>query len=184
MNLSTRDRRAILIGGIGLAAVLLFNVLLLPWINDWLAARDQIAASRTELTDLEQQLRVLVRLHDRLDDVYAGGGSQPLIRADDAQVRGPEIIRKVLTQGGLGVQNIKSLPVSQVRPVEDGVLVPFEAQGGCRVEQLVQFLSQMSKAEAILIIERLNVVNAAQDPGNLTINITLSMLAQQEKKSR
>ncbi|MCK4850701.1 MAG: hypothetical protein KAT11_05075, partial [Phycisphaerae bacterium] len=62
MTLSTRDRRAIILGGLGLLIIFAGYFALVPWINSWSSARAQITEARGQLDEVQRRVRRILGL--------------------------------------------------------------------------------------------------------------------------
>ncbi|MHC4717943.1 MAG: hypothetical protein ACYS5V_13295, partial [Planctomycetota bacterium] len=136
MNLSPRDRRAIRLGVIALAAIFLVRVAVMPWIDSWANARSRIAANRTAMTDLQGQVRRVLGRRRRLAGEYGPAVGKELPDAESAPVKLLQAVQGVLGKGGFKLTDYQPQPARPVRqgrddPIKDVLIVPLQVRGKC-----------------------------------------------------
>ena len=184
MNLSPRDRRAVLIGAATLLIVLAANYLLMPWIDSWSNAREQIAQDRRQLTHIQRQIRTVLWQRERLEQLYGPAVKEPLEDRQTAQLNLIKAVQDVFKSGGVKLSDYqpqRSRPLSEVPGVE---VIPLQIRGKCNLSQLTKCLSAMQEGKMLMVVESFSIANNLKKPGELEISMTISTLAQQpEAKS-
>ena len=99
MTLSPRDRRAILLGAVGLLIILAGRFVLLPWIDSWKDARRSIAEARVELGEAERQIYRVLGQRRRLEKIYGPAVNKALDNRQSAQVKLIEGVQEVFKTG-------------------------------------------------------------------------------------
>src|SRR5690348_6360666 len=178
MNLSTRDRRALALLGLGalLAVVLRFGVY-----------RDRQTAVVGAQDSIPQAERRLVRLRQVAATVP---GKQSLLQglnaASDLRVKGViqtptaqqaqahllETIRRLGKAEGIEVRGGE---FPEVRPLgeefgEAAVSVNFD----CRIEQLVNFLASLTKESELLATDEIRIASANAKEKTVSVRLTLA----------
>ena len=182
MKLSSRDRRVLILGGIGVLLIGAAHTILLPWLDSWHTARDGIATYRQELKQIQSKLGRLVELRARLVPVYGAAVGKPPAPVDTIQVHFPRTIQSALKTGGFVVKNIRKQPQRTSGELRAAVLVPFEVKGSCQTAQLAKSLAELNRAETLILVDRLDVTNNEQKPGQLEVTMVLSTLAKDPRK--
>ena len=181
MTFSTRDRRAILIGAVALLIILTARLLVMPWIDSWLEAREQMAQTSTQLNDVQRQVRRVLWQRQRLEERYGPAVKEPLHDRQTAQLNLFKAVQDVFKAGGVKLSAYQpqlSRPLPKVPGVQ---IVPLQIRGKCKVSQLTKCFVAMRQGQTLLIVESFSVINNEKKPGELEITMIVSTLAQQQE---
>ena len=183
MNLSDRDRRALIIGSVLLAALLVVRFAVLPWLDDWRQVRDRIDSTTETLHSLDRKVKRRDHLHEQLARTYGPAASKPLTDVQTTQVAFHKTVQDVLGAAGIKFESIKSQPVKPIRKLPGISLVPVQISGKCQIAQLAKFLAQAQRADMVMIVDRMNVSVNAKKRTELSVTMVLATLAQKEQSS-
>lgn len=181
MNLSNRDRRAVLLGAALLAALGLAQWIVLPWIADWRDARSRITAARFELTELETQVRRLVTQRRRLREALGPAVGKPLPSADEARVRFVQIAERIMAAGGIKTSGVRPQPARPLQDVEGVSLVTLRAEGVGRSDRLAACLAAVHELDEWILIDQISVTEQRGRPGQVAVSLVLAAPARQEQ---
>jgi hypothetical protein len=185
MNLTPRDRRAVLLGSIALAAILVVRFAVVPWWDSWRQARDRTEACRAQLTRLGVDLSKLASYQDTAVKLYGPSVLEPLKPSEAARIAFTKTVQDVLRAGGINFESITPQPSRDVPDLPDDVeLLPLQVKGKCEVAQLAKCLAGMPKATMPVIVDRIQVTNSPTKPGQLEVTMVLATLAQRERNER
>ncbi len=178
MNLTTRDRRALILLGVGLlvALVLRFGVYgdsqpavilakdSVPLAEKRLARLRQAAASVPAKTALLKSLSASLALRER--------GVIPAPTAQQAQAHLLETIRRVGRTEGIEVRGgeFPELRALGGEYGEAAVAVNFD----CRIEQLVNFLAALTREPELLATDDVRVASANPKEKTVSVRLTLA----------
>ncbi len=182
MNLSQRDKRAIVLGAWSLGVILLMYFIVLPWFASWGDARDRIDRSRTQLDNLKRDLDSLLRKQRHLQESYGPSVLKPIEDAATVKVTFQGTIAKVLKQGGITYESISPRPARTMRDIPGVQLLPFQIKGKCKVDQLAKFLGEMRKSESLMILDRFTVSGIQKKKGQLDLSMTIATLGKGKPK--
>ena len=183
MTLSPRDRRAIILGGLGLLIIFAAYFGLLPWINSWTAARAQITEARTQLDDAKSNMRRILGLRRRLEQIYGPAVNEPLEQnVQTAQLKLLETVKETFSAGGFKLSEYRRQRPRPLSAVPDVQIVPLEVTGQCNLSQLVKSLAGLSKAKTFVFVERFSITNDEKKPGTLKVtSMVVATLARMPK---
>ena len=181
MTLSPRDRRAILLGAVGLLIILAGRFVLLPWIDSWKDARRSIAEARVELGEAERQIYRVLGQRRRLEKIYGPAVNKALDNRQSAQVKLIEGVQEVFKTGGVKLTGYDPQRPKSLREVPGVEVVAWQIRAKCKLPQLVKCLAGMRKSETLIIVDWFSVVNNEKKPGELEITMMVATLAEKEK---
>jgi len=181
MTLSSRDRRALILGAGFLGTIFVFNFVLMPLFDSWSIARQRADDARGELDKIESRLRRVVGQRKRLARIYGAAVNAPLQDAETAQANLFEVAQDVLKAGGFKDPVYQFQPARPVRDVPGVEHVPLQIRGKCMLQQLTRCLAGMRKAPSLVIVDRLTITNDLKKPGQLTVTLVLGTLATTER---
>ena len=178
LNVSPRNRRAIILGAAALAVILAARLVLIPWIDSWQQARQQIADAQGGLRDLDGQLRRLLAQRQRLEKIYGPGSAKPLadVQAAKSALVG---VKDILKAGGFNPTSFRPQPPRSLRTLREVELVPLQVRGKCKLPQLVNSLAGLRKSQTLFFVDRLTITNDQKKPGELDVVMVLATLARQ-----
>lgn len=182
MTLSTRDRRAIIFGGLGLLIVFAGYFVLVPWIDSWSIARAQISEARGQLKDVQLDVQRILGLRRRLAKIYGPAVNMPLEEdVQTAQLKLLETVKETFSAGGFKPSEYRLQRPRALSAVPGVQIVPLEMPGKCNLSQLTKSLAGLCKAKTFVFVERFSIANDEKKPGTLTVTITLATLARMPK---
>ena len=180
MNISTRDRRALVIGGAALAAIVVVKFAVMPWVDHWLDTRESIQNARATLKDCETKLRKLSQLNTRLTPTYGPAIEEPLTDMESTRVRFHKVVQDVLKAGGFQMQSLQPQATRSIRKHVPGVAVlPVRVVGKCQLPQLAKCLAQVRAAPCLIIVDRVIVTSDPKNPSQLSVTMVLATLAEE-----
>ncbi len=182
MTLSTRDRRAIILGGLGLLIIFAGYFALVPWINSWSSARAQITEARGQLDEVQRRVRRILGLRRRLEQIYGPAVNEPLEQdVQTAQLKLLETVKETFSAGGFKPSEYRLQRPRPLSAVPDVQIVPLEVPGQCNLSQLVKSLAGLCKAKTFVFVERLSITNDEKKPGTFKITMVVATLARMPK---
>ena len=182
MNLSPRDRRAVLLGAIGLAIILVVRFGVAPWADDWAAARERIEADRLQLGALQGNISRVLGQRSRLGKLYGPGVNRPPADMEAARVGLLKAAQQVLRANGFQPSGYRPQPPRALPDVPGVMLVTLQVVGKCKEPSLPACLAALRQAEMLLLVDKLSVTNDAKKPGELQVTWTLATLALPPKE--
>ncbi len=180
MTISARDRRALLLLGVALAAVLAVELVVRGRGEPAVAApADSAAQVSQRLARLRQAAQRLPAREQALDEANRelNEREKAVIQADtlpQAQARLMEIARKLASAQSPPI-DIRSTEVGQPRPLGDDyaeITVPLSFE--CRIEQLVNLLADVSAQPELVAVSNLRVATARQPDKTINVRLTLA----------
>ena len=184
MTLSTRDRRALILGVLGLGILLAGYYVLMPWLDSWGSARAQISEARSELADVQMRVQRILGLRRRLAKTYGPAVNMPLEEdVQTAQLNLSEAVRETFAGAGFKPTEYRRQRPRALSGVPGVQIVSLEVPGQCNLSQLTKSLAGLSKAKTFVFVERFSIANDEKKPGKLTVTITLATLARMPKAS-
>ena len=184
MKLTDRDRRAMTVGGICLVALLIVRFAVMPWVDQWSAARDRAASLRVELSKLNDQSNDLQMLSRMLDKAYGEAPGKPLEDVENTQIAFNKSVQEMLKAGGIGFQSIKEQNPRPIKKIPNTWWVSVEVDGKGKVDQLAKCLAAIRKTEQLIVVDRITAKNDQKKPGNLSLKLVLGTLAYEEGRRR
>lgn len=183
MNLSARDRRTVVVGGILLAVILIIKFTLMPWLDHWGDLRVRIARSHATLQANERKSKHLTSLEQRLVRSYGKAVTRPLDDVEETRRRFNRVVYDVLKAGGFKMQRTQPQAARSIRTQVQGVtLLSMRVVGTCQLQQLAKCLAQVRQAEHLIIIDRVDAVSNPKKPTELTVTMVLATLAEEETR--
>ena len=180
MKLSSHDRRVLLVGAVGLLAILLVRYAAMPWIDHWMLVRDEAVATRQELDELERRVRRVMGQRGRLVPAYGPGANKPLEDLEAASGGLYQAVQNVLGAAGLKEVTFEKQPSKPLRHIRNVHIVPLQVRGKCDQAQLAKCLAGLKTAESLVFVDRLTATNNEKKPGQLEIVMVLTTLARGE----
>ena len=181
MNLSSRDRRALVVGGVGLAAMLVMRFALIPWIDAWMDHRAELVVGRERVDRVARQLRSVLRRRKRLAKAYGPAANLPPQDVEAAGLSLPKAALGVLNSNGFGTTEYLPQRPKRVQGIEGLRVVSLQVSGGCKLPQLTKCLSALRKTETLVMVDRLSVTSDPKKPGQLKVTMVLTTLGEQRE---
>ena len=181
MKFSAKDRRAIIFGAVGLGAILLVRLTVIPFLDSWATARQESNAHQAQLDDLNRKLRRVLGQRQRLIRMYGPAVKLPLADVQTARVDLFQAAQDVLKSSGIKMTDYQPQRERLLREIPGVGLVTLRIRGNCQLPQLAKCLYRMSEAKTLVIVERLTVTNNEKQPGKLEVIMVLATLAEMKK---
>lgn len=181
MRLSSRDKKALMLGGLALAALIGFRYVLMPLNDSWRDARQRIAQAGDTLQRLQDQQLQLRAQQRRLMDFYGQGLAQPLPTAEQAGVEFVKTVEDLLKAAGLGSQGVQAQPVRPLREVPGVAVVGLQVQLAGRPEQITQCLASLCQSQQPILVQSLTATRPGKDGDQqLNVSMVIATLARWE----
>ncbi|MAE65369.1 MAG: hypothetical protein CMJ18_13945 [Phycisphaeraceae bacterium] len=184
MNISARDRRAVLTGALLLVAIFVVRYAVMPWIDHWTDVRAAIDVDHRRLVDIERQTRRVELLDRQLDRTYGSAARRPLEDVPATQVAFHKTVKQVLTEAGIGFERIDEQSVRPLKRVPGTVLVALQVRGRCKIDQLAKFLARTHQADMLILVERISASKRSDKPDQLDVVLVLTTLAEKRPAGR
>jgi Tfp pilus assembly protein PilO len=177
MAIRTRDRRALQWGGVALAAWALLRFAALPAWDNWQQQRAELPLRETALIKYRQALAASGQdresaeaLRNRLREAEAGllQSATPALAAAELQ----DWVREVAARHAIELRSSEFLAVPA--STGDYAQVPLRLQLQCRLEQFVNFLSEVRSGGRILAVPRLQVQATGGDDKIVQVSLTIA----------
>ena len=181
MTLSPRDRRAILFGAVALLIILATRLLVMPWIDSWRTARDEMAISRKQLNDIQKQMQRVLWQRQRLEEIYGPAVKNDLEDRQTAQLALIKAVQDVFKTAGIKLTDYQPQRARTLKEIPDVQFVPLQIRGKCKLPQLTKCFVTMRDNKTLIIVESFSITNNEKKPGELEISMIVSTLAEQEK---
>jgi len=178
MKLTTRDKRALWIGGVGLAVLLVVRGVAIPWIDRWSDARAQAASASAELDALGGRMTRVLSRHADLSKRYGQGVFRPLADVETAQRDLLTAARDVLNKSKLGQLEYFPQKARPLRDVPGATRVAVQVKAKCKLDQLTKCLKGLSATPTLVMLDSLAVDNDAKKPGQLTVTLMFAAVAE------
>ncbi|MBN1554201.1 MAG: type II secretion system protein M [Phycisphaerae bacterium] len=180
-QLSSRDRRAVLIGGIALGAIVLMRLTIIPFADSWADARNRSRTNGEELTQLNRSLRRAVGQRERLARKYGPGIRQSLVNEQAAAMNLFQSAKDVFSAGGIRLTEYQPQRSRPVREIPNVSLVTLQVKGQGDLPKLAKCLHQMTRAKNLMFVQSMNITNNEKQPGQLDVTLLLATLAEMKK---
>lgn len=184
MTMSSRDRRALLIGaGVVLAAVV-YRVALSPAVAVWSEARQAVIDHESVIDRVDVQIDRREAIHARLRERFGPAIDRPLPMLEDVQVAFPKVVRDAMGKGGAQPGSVDIQGVRKLRDVPGVSLVTLRVNAVCDANAIPAVLDGLRTADRIVIIDAIELSMA--QPGNRskwTMTLQLSTPALEPPQS-
>jgi hypothetical protein len=184
MTLSARDRRAILLGGVGLGVMLMCHQVVLPAWEAWTDARRRTANARDQLAGLHRDLVRVIALRGRLEKQFGACAFKPLPDVEAARVRLFGQAEAAMNSGGFGASEYQPQSARAVRELSGVYWVRLQVRGSCDVGGLSRSLAALRGLEIPVVVKQMSVQNSTKEPGTLSVTLVLATLAGREGVER
>lgn len=178
MNLTKKDKRAIRICVIALAAILVAKLLVIPWLDRWSEARLRIASADQQIEQLQRPIRRALGLQKHLERLYGPGVNQPCQDIETANLSLMKTAGKFAKSGGMKPSSNVPQRGRRLTNVPGVEIVLLQIRGKCDLQKLSKTLAALLKSETLVFVERLSVTNDQKKPGQLDVTLVLATLAE------
>ena len=179
MTLSQRDRRAIILGAIGLALVCFIRFGLMNFLDSWSDARHRIAAARDNVSRQERAISRVLGQRGRLASEYGQSVCKPLADSDTAKINLLAASQQALTKAGFEPDNYQPQPGKDLRQIPGLRYIPLQVRGKCSLDQLTKLLAGLPNDETPIIVDQLSIAKNEKKPQKLEVTMVLATLADQ-----
>lgn len=178
MNLTTRDRRALLLLGAGLVTVIVlrFGVFGERQVAV-VAASDSVPLTEKRLVRLRQLAATVPQKRVLVKNVTADAAlrEKGIIQAPTAQQAQAHLLETIRRVGKAEQIEVRGGEFPELRPLGDdygeaSVSVNFE----CRIEELVNFLAALTKETELLATDEIRIAAANQKAKTVNVRLTLA----------
>lgn len=183
MNLSQRDRRAILLGAGLLALLLGYRFVLSPWLDSWSDARARIELAASQESALRAQVAQLRSQERMLGPIYGEAINAPLPTVEDARLSFVKVTEDLLKSSGLEVRGIRSQPMTDLRELPGVALVSLQANCVGRPNSIAQCLAKMGESEQVVLVQKLDVTPDGNGD-KMSVSMVLATLARTTEATR
>jgi hypothetical protein len=178
VNLTTRDRRALLLLGAGLVTVIVlrFGVFGERQVAV-VAASDSVPLTEKRLVRLRQLAATVPQKRVLVKNVTADAAlrEKGIIQAPTAQQAQAHLLETIRRVGKAEQIEVRGGEFPELRPLGDdygeaSVSVNFE----CRIEELVNFLAALTKETELLATDEIRIAAANQKAKTVNVRLTLA----------
>jgi len=177
-KMSPRDRRAMILGGALLGAIVLLRLTLIPLWDSWSSARDRSRVYGEELVELNRSLRHVLGQRERLARLYGPGVREALSEEQIARMNLLQSAQDVFSGGGVRLTDYQPQRARPIRDIPNVSLVALQVRGQCQLPQLAKCLARMARTNTLLIVQSMDVANNEKQPGQLDVTLVLATLAE------
>ena len=167
-KLSERDKRALVLGGIIVAAIVLYAVLG-PWLEDWRVTRAALAERKATVSEIIAKTDELVAKVPNLE-MPAGEKIQgPLFR---------DSFSEQLKKTGVNVKSLQYVSSKKEKRVAGYKVLLLQCKGKCRFDQLLDLLTGLDENPYMVGIEQFELKFDNKDRRQIDIVMTVSSFAR------
>lgn len=181
MKLTSRDKRAVVLGLAGLVLLGLVRWTVIPWAGDWADARGRIPASRARLGDLQTKMAKVIQQREELEETYGPSAGKALDNVENTRISLLNAVQGVVRSGGFQNPSYQPQPARAIPEVPGVQLVPLQVTGKCQLPQLAKCLADIRKSDTLIVVDRVVANGNEKQPGQLEVTLLLATLARQEK---
>jgi Tfp pilus assembly protein PilO len=177
MTISTRDRRALQMGAAALSLWLILRFAVLPLWDNWQQSRAELPTRELALIKYRQvvnaagmEKKSAESLANRLRETESGllQSATPALASAELQ----DWARQAAVSRGIEVRSSEFLPV---QPPRNGYAqIPLGLQFQCRLDQLVDWLSEVRSGPRILGLSRLQIQSNGGPEKLINVSLTLT----------
>lgn len=181
-QLTSRDRRAILLGASALLLVVAVRWVLLPWATSWRQARQDISAAREQLTTLENQVRKHLSQRQRLTAMYGSAVAKPLEDTEPATLRFVQTVQGVMGRSGIRDPAYQPQQPRGVPGAPEVQMVTLRMTGRCQLPQLARCLQELRQADTLIVVDSLVTSTDPRQQGQIEVTMLLATPAKTERR--
>jgi hypothetical protein len=177
MKLTTRDKRALVLGAGGLVLILIVHFVMIPFADGWTQTRDQIALKQKRVSNLESKISRVVGQRTRLTKAYGPAMKEPLEGEQTARIHLFEAAND-LKSSGFKATAYNPQADKLVQGIPNVKLISLQVVGQCDLSKLTKMLVKIREAKTMVIVDRLIITNNEKSPGKLEVSVTLATLSK------
>ncbi len=177
--MNDRDRRALVIGVVLVAAAGAYRFGLSPALDHWREARSVAAQRQAVVDDLHAKLGRRDALMARLEPRFGPGVHEPLDAAENVQITFPRAVQQAISRGGGKPTQIEVQGLKRIRGVTGVELLSLRVRIDCPSRSIPEILQQLRAAELPVIVESLDMVmanNNRRDEWRLSMTLSTPSL--------
>jgi len=178
MNLSERDRRAVIYGCLVLGVLFIGKFVVLPFFDHWKALRDRADAQELDAINEARRAKRLIDTETRVSKHYGKNATNPLTDIETTRLAFLKATQKLLTANGIAVENLQPQSPRSLREAKEVSVLSLRVTGKTQLPQLAKTLAAIPNADCLMFVDRLDVAGDPKQPGNVTVTMTLATLAQ------
>lgn len=181
MNLSRRDKRAVVIGGLVLVVLLGYRYVAAPLTASWQNARQRIAETSAVRAAWRARANRLAAQQRRLEPIYGKAIGEPLPMVAKARANFVKTVQDILQSSGMSSQSVQSQPLRPLREVPGVALVALQVRTSGKPRQLMKALAAMRKADQLILVQSLSAEPGGERSKKMSISMVLATLANMEE---
>ncbi|NLX07909.1 MAG: type II secretion system protein M [Phycisphaerae bacterium] len=183
MNLTQRDKRALTLGAIGLAAIAGYLLIIEPALTSYDELRATHAANAAKVAKLLLDRQKSVYLSTKLDQwrEKAGEFAPPDEYGRRMTVVGDGLVAAV-QRGGLQLKHSTWSATRSWNEDPTLALAMLQIDGEAGWENVFKFIAELHRIPGVLSIESLDLSGDPKKGGNLTVRMTVSVLVKAAEK--
>lgn len=175
-KLSSRDRRAVIVGAASLAAILIIWGVVIPVIGHWMDVRDNIDASRIEIKRLQAKGQSGAHVREQLIQKHGPAACKPLEAVESASISFVKAVPEMLKANQLQIKTISQMPAKAIKELPGIYSAAFQIKANCQMAQLANCLGAVSKCDQLVVIDQVSVSSNEKSPGQLDVTLVMSTL--------
>ncbi|MEM1027834.1 MAG: hypothetical protein AAGJ38_07100 [Planctomycetota bacterium] len=155
--MSSRDRRALLLGAVLIGLAVLYRVGLSPVMGQWSEARATAASQSAMLAQYEERLEKRADVRKRIEPRYGPGVHRALVTVDEAQVAFPRSVQQAIRRGGAEVKQVEVQGLRRVREMPGIEMLSLRVQVVCEPNSIPRMFRELAGADIPVVIESVNL---------------------------
>ena len=155
--MSDRDRRAIVVCLVVVAAAAGYRLVLSPMVEQWQAARASVATAEAQVDAVGQRLDRLDSVRRRLSERYGPGVGRPLATVEALRVAFPEAVRAAVEAGGAEARRVEVQGVRKLRDVPGVASLSLRVTAVGGDGAIPEVLRQVAAGPYPAVVESLNL---------------------------
>ncbi|MBN2210085.1 MAG: type II secretion system protein M [Sedimentisphaerales bacterium] len=178
LKLNKRDRRALIVGGICVGLMLVYVLLIGPWLKRW-------SQVRADLSVLENRINQLAGQND------AGKAQQRILaektpvlalpnNSEDQRLIFKKAMIQQARQSGLALSNIKYAAEKKATDADYSLLL-LEGRINGPTEMILKYLADLYRNEHVCAIENLELITQENERDKQQFSLTVSTVIKQAK---
>jgi type II secretion system (T2SS) protein M len=184
MEISQRDRRAIILGGIGLGVVVLYLLIIEPTMNyyDNLVDEHTVLAAKVARVMRDKQKQPYMKEHLKECEDRYGSQSEPQSYSQQITM----VSERLMIASRCGVK-LKNSHWAAAKPwADDPTLelaqIQLDTEGNWA--SVGKFLGELYRLDGVLGIEQMDMSGDPKKGGKITLRLTVSVLVKSDQQNR
>ncbi len=163
MPMTTRDRRAVVVCLVVVAAAAGYRLGLAPAVARWQGARASVGAAEAQIDTVENRLDRLDGVERRLEARYGPGVGRPLSTVEALRVAFPEAVRGAVEAAGAEPRQVEVQGVRKLRDVPGVSSLSLRVRAVAENDAVPELLRQLAAGPYPTVVESLNLT--MDEPG-------------------